>query len=459
MRRILNVISFFLVVTVFSHAQANPYVLSLEAALKSCLEHSLAGRQLEGESENERLALRQVEAANGISLKGWGDLSHADTLPYIEALPLQYDTEKMQAGLVFGSPSTKVTASGRTEIKQYNWDNPETGLNFTIEQMLWDGFLPTGKAQAVVSQARLKYRGKLYDYEVNRKALLSQVQAAFLNVLHYQRVLELRTNTYNKRNEERTRTAAYLAISRVTDLELRQADLDRDMALKDLEYARAQLALEKKKLLLLTGLTLESDFLVSDVPEPDLPDMNFEQALKKAYENRYELKQADLYLAGAAIQARLTESETALIVSAKVEINWSRAWLDKKDSGSVFAGLNISLPFFDSDLADTNRKSVRNQLEVLKIKKEQTLQNIALEVQGAFIGMSDTYGRLELAQRNREQLIARRDLAEARFQRALLSRIDVLAANLLLTSGEVDLLTARNNYQLAVVKLRQAIGE
>jgi outer membrane protein TolC len=266
-------------------------------------------------------------------------------------------------------------------------------------------------------------------------------------------------DTYAKRNREREKTAAYLAINRVTELDLRQADLDRDKALQELENARGQLELEKKNLLLLTGLALKNDFQVSDVPVPVLPDVKLEEAVTQAYNKRYELKQANLGLAVSEIQAKLTASKSAAVVKGVMKIGWDRSWLDRKDAGSFSAGVEISLPVYDSGLAEANRQTARNQLDICRLQQEQIRQNIALEVQKALWELNSMYHSLELVQRDKEQLVARQELAEARFQQGLISRLEVLDANLALTKGETDLLEAKNNYQLAVLKFRRTIGD
>jgi len=460
---IYSCILFLLPAVLFS--QENKMALSLDAAVAYALKNSLGIQQLELDIENERLSLMQTEAKNGLTLSVNGGYSHTGELPGTSAIPTQTNGEGVQAGLTVGIPSTEASLSGLTFFGENNFANPVSTLTFSLDQLLWNGFFLGGKWQAENEKARIGFQATLLDYEAKRNDLIIKVSESYLQVLNTQWVLNMWQDTVIKRHEELERTKTYFSFKRITEIEMQQAVLDSDIAEQNLKSSRAQTDLAKKEFSVLIGIPVDRGFEATDTPDPTLPSIDLEAVGRKAQENRYELKQVRLYLASYDIDLKLKDCESSGTLAGVGGFNWQHDWSAhpaygaSPNSGTFNLGLNFSLPVLDSGLVDAGKKSIMNRIQNYRIKGDQLKNDIGLEVERAWNDLSDADAGLKLAIRSREQLALRRELAEARFEKGLNTRIDVFDANVNYTQGEVDLIKARVTYRLALLKFNQAVGD
>jgi outer membrane protein TolC len=439
-------------------AQQAPAVLTLEGVLASALASGPIALRLERETEGARLELKRIQALNGISLSAEGGYARSGVIPGMTESPLLEPGDAVRTGISFGSSSTKATLSGRLTWPEDGADDPLSALSLTLSQTLWDGFAPGGKSREALAKAKLNFQVQALGSEAKKRDYGYQVREAFFLVLDSQRIRGFRLDTLKQREDECKRTAAYLEFKRASDLDMAQAVLDRDEAARDAESAESRLRLDREKLIRLAGLEPPADFLIEDPGDPLPPEGDLGAALKIALSERTELKQAELLIAMADIDVRVAASQSSPTVAAEAGMDWNRSWPDGEDIGSFSAGVGVSLPVIDGGRAAAMLRSARNEVEILKMRREESRRSVSIEVEEAFIDFTDAVARLALAERSRDQLRARQGLAEARFQEGLASRWDVLQANLALTGGEAGYLAARKNFRAAALRRERATG-
>jgi outer membrane protein TolC len=440
-------------------AQQVPPALTLDGVLASALAAGPVALRLEREAESARLELKRIRAENGISLAAEGGYARLGVVPGMAESPLLDPGDTVRTGIAFGSSSTKATLSGGLSWPASEPDDPLSTLSLKVNQTLWDGFAPGGKSRAAMAKAKLNFQVRELESEAKKRDYAYQVRGAFFLVLDSQRILGFRLETLKQREDECKRTAAYLEFKRASDLDMSQAVLDKDEAAREAEYARLRLDLDRKKLIRLAGLEPRADFLIQDPGDPAPPEGELASALKIALAERTELKQMELLIAMADIDVRLAASQSSPTVAAEAGLDWNRSWPDGDDIGSFSAGVGLSLPVIDGGRAAAIVGAARNEVEILKMKREETRRSVSIEVEESSIDFADAVARLALAERSRDQLRARQALAEARFQQGLSSRWDVLQANLALTGGEAGYLAARKNYRTAALGRERAMGK
>lgn len=200
--------------------------------------------------------------------------------------------------------------------------------------------------------------------------------------------------------------------------------------------------------------------LTSPWPTPSAPG-TLASALSTALASRPELLAAEKDLAASTERVTLAtgERQPTVAVSAGYGIFNRRTSASLSDTIDGWTtGVQVSVPIFDGGAIRGRSQAARALVRFNEALLDQTRLGLEGEVRRAWYSFeeaSEIYATADLVVRQAEESLR---LADNRFQAGAATQLDVLQAQLELTTARTEEATARHDLNVAALRLRRAIG-
>ena len=197
-------------------------------------------------------------------------------------------------------------------------------------------------------------------------------------------------------------------------------------------------------------------------PDPDFPvpdSLNLEYALAFALDNNFAIRQAKERIRqqdGVLLQVR-----SAQIPNVSASGTYERA--DKeiaangKDANWAFEILAQQTLFAGGGVVSGVRAQKLN-LEAAELDLQSVINDALFVVRTRFYAVLVNREKIKVQEQNVELLQRQLQDVKNRFEAGTVSNFEVLRAEVALANARTPLITARNDYRLAIEELRQALG-
>ena len=185
-------------------------------------------------------------------------------------------------------------------------------------------------------------------------------------------------------------------------------------------------------------------------------DITLEDATKKAFDNRPDLKALIATQASAKASVRLAQSNYFPTVSGTASYGWGGTTFPL-DNGWAF-GANVNIPVFNGLLTQNQVKEAKANLDVQSANLEALKQTVYLNVQQSYISLADAEKSIPLAEIIEKQAKENLQLANGRYKVGLGSSIEVEDAETNYNNAQLSYIQAFYNYNIARINLEKAMG-
>lgn len=385
------------------------------------------------------------------------------------------------------APDTRNIISGTLALRRSLFPGPDTQISLS-------------QVNLGIEQARAQLEQAVVDMAVTAFSAYRQLELAILQQNILTRViadLESRLETAHSQLEQGT----------ITSVDLEQARLDRDQTLQALAQTRRMIEIAERRLMQIIGLEVGT-FSVDDLELPTAEDIlvaiesgsevywpqeafpwaeKLEDLIETAIANRNELTRARLGVEMAAKEverARLgrrvqIQGDTAYSWSEKAEVNLSldndgilqgtatvAEWYDLEDGGTWGLGddpewrigVQVNINLFDNHVTNLAVQKAQSQLARAEQALKDATTGIELDVMHRHSETLAAYDQLHLQS---SQTILERDRLATEIRRheiGLSTDLQVQAATTRLYQGVVDAVSARFDYEGAVLETAKSIG-
>jgi outer membrane protein len=371
---------------------------------------------------------------------------------------IQIIQNNIQGGLAIAAPlSTSVNLSGTHSITELSTLQQSTSLSLTASAAVWDGY-PGGQALASARIASYNLQGTESTESANQKTIVYNVKQAYYTLLGQQRQIAILVETLAQREAELAKTQALFDAHSVSQIDLKQAQVNRLQADLDLRKARGLLEVDREQLSNITGWPAGTVYDVAEVEDMLVPSLEVTAAVKAALASREDFRQIRLSLQSSDVSLDLKRALASPTVSVNTGLSWNQDWTDSINKTTLRAGVSVKAPVIDSGTLGAQVREASIQKEKLRIQGDQLASAIATGVKNAVFSLQDLLARVDLARQSLELAQNQYDLAELQFASGVISNLDVLTASVALTSAKVNLAAARSSAQLGVLALQSAMG-
>lgn len=347
-----------------------------------------------------------------------------------------------------------------------NYDGEKSVQNSLIQPQ-WEGSYGVTVGQSFtlngreISALRIAERGidkSREDLAAVKEAYLFSVAQAFYDVVRTRQAVAIARANVHRLETHRDAVQLRLKVSEVPITELYRSQAEVAQAQADLIRTENELRLTRAVLARLTGL--QTPFRIAEdqtsAPAPRETDLTLLQETAKT--NRPELK--SLALQEQIAEHQIDYTKGAYWPRVGVEAAWMRLTRDPEPSldETAYIGLTISMDLYDAGLRQARVSDARRQRYQAQLARSESERRVALEVEQAWL---DWHTQQEVIRSFESQLrYAEENYAAVTrlFDNGMANSVDIMDANTLLVTTELELSEARYNLKLAVLGLERAAG-
>jgi outer membrane protein TolC len=185
--------------------------------------------------------------------------------------------------------------------------------------------------------------------------------------------------------------------------------------------------------------------------------LTFEEAVKKAYEDRPDLRSLVARKDAAEQSIALARSSYYPYLTGNANYGWTGGKFTEQDTGwDVGASLNI--PIFTGFLTKYQLDEAKANLRVLQANENVLRQNILLSVQQASLNMREAEERITTAALTVKQAEENLNIANGRYQAGVGNPIEVTDALVNFNNAQTTYNQALYDYKVAQASMDRAIG-
>jgi outer membrane protein TolC len=341
--------------------------------------------------------------------------------------------------------------------------NPDEEYNFvtSFSQPIFRGF-------ALINQYKIASLGlDIADLneKLTRQDIILDAKNAYYSVLKAQKLVNVSEDTVKQIASQKDVAENMYQVGMSPLNDLLQSQVQLANAKQGLITAENNLAVAKAQFNTLLRRPVNTLVDVADILDYAPFDQDIDVCLVQAEKNRLEIQVSDLEVQIAEKDYKLSQRD--YYPSINLTGNFNRRGTD----WDVDGGLGVSDPeFWDIRATATwnfwewgrtmyGVKEKLSRLAQAKLRKNEILDNIALEVKQAYIRTKESEKNITTVEKAIEQAKENLRITEERYQEQVSTTTDVLVAQTLLTQTMTNYYNALYDFKIAKAFLYRAIGE
>ncbi|MEJ5360397.1 MAG: TolC family protein [Desulfobacterales bacterium] len=339
---------------------------------------------------------------------------------------------------------------------------PEDQYTFTtsLTQPLFTGF-------GLIQEYRLAELGldrAEVALKLARQDVILDAQNAFFQVLKTQQLVEVARQTVASIAAQREVAENFYRVGLTPLNDLLQSEVQLANAKQQLTSAQNDLDIARARFNTLLRRPVGAPVrLVEEMGFAQL-DWRLEQCLEEAAKGRLELEIADLDVAIAERQVRLTEKDfyPAINLTGAYVRTGERWDVDGGEGIPDAAGWNVQATatweFWQWGRTAYGRREKLARLSQSRLRKTEIEDSIRLEVQQAYLKAREAEQNIATVERAVEQARENLRITEEQYREQVATQTDVLVARTLLTQTETSYTNALYDFKIAKAFLFRAMG-
>jgi TolC family type I secretion outer membrane protein len=354
-------------------------------------------------------------------------------------------------------PSFKLSSSYAYTTPLDSKASPDSyDTRFFVKQTLYDA----GATSNLVEGVQQTIKVQEYDVKKTTLDIILNIKSAFYEVVKMRDLLDVAKSSLLSAEKHLEEAKALYSEGLSPRSDVIKAEVQVSNARLDVIKAENAILLAKANLAAAMGLSVTMNFEVKAEgtisQTPLLPTLN--ETITHAYKLRPEVKGIRAKIDSAQTNIKQVESGLYPGLSLDASYGWQKDTFvpdDKKWS----VGLTVSIPIFEQLITRSKINQAVANLNGIKATELQTLRNVELDVQQAWLSLKEALERLSVTKKALEQTGEDMRVSEGRYKEGLGNILEVIDAQNALTQAKTNDVVATYDIANAKAKLDRAIGE
>ncbi|MCX6640322.1 MAG: TolC family protein, partial [bacterium] len=254
-------------------------------------------------------------------------------------------------------------------------------------------------------------------------------------------------------------------VGSVTELDVLQAEIDVGNQQNAIIAAENSLKLEKEALNMTLGVSLESEYPLTEEFDVFQPNYDLKNLIDqgKLYRQDYQIAQQQTQLQHNMVNIR----RGAFLPNLSASLSHSRSEnsganvdftfnpRNRNTSASLTLSWNLFSGFSDEEQYQQSRVSYNNTLHDSK-KQEQTVES---EIRTAYYALTQTFEQSIVTDKNRELASRQLALEQERYRLGATSQLNLRTAQLTFEQAEADRIAIIFNFRSNLAALERSVGK
>ncbi len=322
----------------------------------------------------------------------------------------------------------------------------------TLKQNIYD----FGKTATQVDIQRLNLNSSRLDLENTSEQLIINVKQAYYGLLLAKRNRDVALETVRQFEQHLEQARGFYEVGTKPKFDVTKAEVDRSNAKLNLIKAENALRIAKVNLNNTLGLPEAPEYEIEDNLLFKKYEIPLEGAIKRAYENRPDLKSIITKKNAAESSIELAKKGYYPTLSGNADYNWAGETFPLNHGWDV--GVTVTFPIFSGFLTKYQVNEARSNLNVLKANEEALRQGIFLEVQQAYLNLHEAEERISTAEITVRQAEENLELAKGRYAAGVGNPIEVTDAMVAYSNAKTAYIQALYDHKVAQASLEKAMG-
>jgi outer membrane protein len=367
-----------------------------------------------------------------------------------EVQAAKYPTLSGNVTAVGAEPNTALSAGAVTTSSVFS--RAATGLVAT--QLLTD----FGRTKSLEQSAKLRNASQNQNVTNTRAQVLIEVQQTYYQALASESVLKVAQATLDLRRVTLRQVSALAQSALRSTLDVSFAQVNVSQAELDLFHAENDARASHARLSAAMGYEGDQPFSLTDEPLSSALDPDVDALIGKAMNERPDLQA--LRLNRDALD-RYGDAEKRLrnpTITAAAVAGVAPVREDRLSESYSAAGVNVSIPILNGGLFKARREEAESRAAAANKDVQDLSLQIARDVRIAWLDANDAFRRLDVTARLVAEANEALRLAQARYDNALGSIVELNQAQLNQTSAEIAAASAKYEYLSRRAALNYAMG-
>jgi len=364
---------------------------------------------------------------------------------YLTEVATQVDLRAL--GVRFGSPVPGLTIP--PVVGPFNYFDLRAGLSQTVADLT---------ALNNYHAASENVRAAEFLFKDSRDLVVLAVGGAYLQVIAAQARVESARAQLETANALLQQASQERAAGLVAQIDVNRSQVETLTQEQRLVSLQNDLAKQKINLARLAGLPPSDAFeLTDDIPFAPAPAVSFEDVLKQAFDQRWDLKAARAQVRAAERSSAAARAERlpSLTFSADYGVIGTNP---AQSHGTFSVAGTVRIPIWqggrtEGEIEQADAALVQRQAEV-----EDTISHIESDVRNAWLDLQAASRQVEVAQKNREVTGENLRLTRQSYEAGITDNVEVVRSQDAVAAAELDYISSVFAHNVAKLSLARSIG-
>ncbi|MDY6932693.1 MAG: TolC family protein [Spirochaetota bacterium] len=330
----------------------------------------------------------------------------------------------------------------------------------SLKQPIFTGFALTSSYKL----AKLGIDVSKLELELEKLNIALRVKEAYFNVLRADKTRDVAESAALQLESHVNEARDFFNADIIPKNDLLKAEVELGNVQHNLTKAQNATQLARSAFNILLSRRINDPVEVEDVLEYQPPEFDFDECLQKAFKNRPDMMIIDVKFLQVGQQIRLAKS------GCYPEVALTADYLKEGDSPDV-SGSDFHLPsswqfmvglswkFWQWGKTHYSTKEKENLKRQLIFTRSGIKDNIRLEVKEAALALDEAEKNIPTTKKAVSQAEENLRSSKERYHNKLTTSTEVLDAQTLLTQARMNYYNSLYDYNLAIAKLKHAMGE
>ena len=449
-----------------AHAQE---VLTLEKALNTAFEHSPSLIQSKLSLEQRQLNLKAQDA----SLKSQFSL---DVTPFRYTRNNQYDNfnskwyanETKMSSASFGITQPIKWTDGTISLyNDFSWQDASnrtsggnnTSFNHNLSLRISQPLFTYNRTKMQLKELEYALENAKISYALQQLSIEKNVTSQFYDVYQKQKDLNISRDEYNnqKQNYDIIKNkveAGLLAKEELYQAEVNLANSESTVYSKEISFENA-----KDNFKLLLGMSLDEDIAILFDNNIPTVDVNINDAVKYALDQRMEIRQKQITLEQDVFSIIRTKAESEFKGDLSVRVGMDglagkvKNMYDKPTDNEE-VGVTLTIPIFDWGAKKAKVKSSQLAMESDEISLEEQKKEIVIDVRQICRNLPTLIRQIEIKKKSIENAERTYEINLEKYRNGNLTGMDLQQFQNQLTTAKQDYTSAIISYKIELLNLK-----
>ncbi|MDQ7821337.1 MAG: TolC family protein [Candidatus Eremiobacteraeota bacterium] len=330
------------------------------------------------------------------------------------------------------------------------------GTNYTDSLTLSQYITDFGKTPYLVTASQQSYVMTLFDLITLKNTIINSVKKSYYNCIAAQELLKAKQENVAVLEIHLRQSQAFYDTGRKSKIEVTKSEVD--LAAARLDMINADNGYKVTLVTLVNAMGFDRPFsfeLARDLTLPEVP-LGLDQVKSVAAIQRPELLKLDAQIRGQQAKLSAAKADFYPEIVGNAQYNWrgNKYPLDRYWQ----LGVTLAVPITDGNWMVYRVRENLAQLDSLVKQKDRLWQNIALEIEQAYLAIIAAGEKIKVSQKSLQQAEENFRLAQGRYAVGVGSNLEYSDAQVLLLQAKTDYITALVQYFNAVADLEKSMG-